>query len=314
MAARGGRVLSLRRMTAADKPAVVAIAAKIWDGTDHLPAVFDDWVADPQGEFTAVLHDGRLVGCGKLSFLTPCDAWFEGLRKDPDADVKGVAAAVTAHYLEVLYGRRDLASIRFSTSVKNSASISAHEKMGFRKCLTLSCRTWTGSREELEVLSPAAPAPAAGSLAVHRLDDSEAAARFLESGGCLEATRGLLPDGWRLFPYSRDLLSSRYVQKGHCWAAFDGGEMTGVAIFLPAPNREHQYLKVVALDARGPRPAHALLDTVFSLAREQARGYNEIELIAPAATALRGVLSARGFRSGEQEEDVLVYEYPGVGA
>ena len=133
---------------------------------------------------------------------------------------------------------------------------------------------------------------------VHRIDDVETAARHLESGGYLEATRGLLPDGWRMFPYSRELLASRYVRLGHCWGAYDGGGLSGIAIFLPALNRAHLYLKVVALDARAPRPAHALLDGVFALARERACGYNEIELIAPALPVVRDALAARGFRSG----------------
>jgi hypothetical protein len=302
---------TIRRMTPADKPALMAIAARIWDGTDYLPAVFDDWVADREGEFAAVLLGGRLVGCGKLTFLTPADAWFEGLRKDPDLAEKGVTTAVSAHFLRALAGRAGLRSIRFSTYVRNLASITANERMGFRRVITLSCKTWTGKREELQATRGAAAGDRG--LEVRRIDDVSLAGRFLEESGYLEATRWLLPDGWRAFPYSRDLLAARYVSPGHCWGAFDGPELAGVMILVQAANRQHLYLKTVVLDAPGAQTADTLLDRLFAVARERAMGYNEIELIAPPLARVLGPCAGRGLRSWEQEEDFLVYEYPGAG-
>ena len=308
-------MFTLRRMSASDKPALMSIAARIWDGTDYLPAVFDDWVADTEGEFAAVLLDGRVVGCGKLTFLTPVDAWLEGLRKDPDLAEKGVATAVTEYFLGRLAGRAGLASLRFSTYARNLASITANERLGFRRCLTLSCKTWTGTREELAAvpLQGGECACAPGRLAVRPVTDPAQAAAFLEAGW-LEQTKGLLLDGWRAFPYSRKLLASRYIAPGFCWGAFDGEELVGLLIALHAKGRTHQYLKVVALDAREPGGVELLLDRLFAIARERAMDYNEIELIAPPLARVREPCAARGFRSQEQEDDFLVYEYPGVGS
>ena len=61
----------IRPMRPGDKPAMVDIASRIWDGTDYLPFVFDDWIADADGEFAAATLGGRVVGCGKLSFPAP---------------------------------------------------------------------------------------------------------------------------------------------------------------------------------------------------------------------------------------------------
>lgn len=304
-------MIGFRRMTPADKPALTAIASRIWEGTDYLPAVFDAWVADPEGEFTAVLLDGRIIGCAKLSFLTPRDAWFEGLRKDPDATAKGVTTAVSARFLAALAGRVGLASIRFSTYVKNLASITANERMGFVRCLTLSCKVWTGNRAALAAVPVGAGE--AGGLVVRRVEDAARAAAFLEGHGYLDATRRLLPDGWRALPYSRELLASRYVAPGHCWGAFDGGGLVGMTIFLPAVGRAHLYLKIVMLDGLSPSAAGLLWDRVFTFAKNSACEYNEIELIAPPIPRVREACAARGLRSWEQEEDFLVYQYPGVG-
>ncbi len=101
-------VFTLRPMTPADKPAVLGIASRTWEGSDYLPFVFDDWIADTDGEFVAALLEGRVVGCGKLSFLTPYDAWLEGLRKDPEVTQGGLAELVNRYYLRRLAGRPGL--------------------------------------------------------------------------------------------------------------------------------------------------------------------------------------------------------------
>jgi hypothetical protein len=218
---------------------------------------------------------------------------------------------VSARFLAALAGRADLASIRFSTDVKNLASITANQRMGFVRCLTLSCKVWTGKRAELEEIPLGLGE--GGGLAVRRVEDAAQAAAFLEGNGYLEATRGLLPDGWRALPYSRDLLASRYVAPGHCWGVFDGDALVGMTVVVQAVGRAHLYLKVVVLDALSPAAAGLLWDRVFAFAKQNACEYNEIELIAPPIPRVREACAARGLRSREQEEDVLVYEYPGVG-
>ncbi len=298
-------MFGFRRMTRADKPALMAIAARIWDGTDYLPAVFDDWVADPTGEFTAVLLDGRIVGCGKLTFLTPVDAWFEGLRKDPDLAEKGVTTAVTTYFLSKLAGQRDLASIRFSTYVKNLASITANERHGFRRLLTLSCKTWNAKRPQLEAL----PLGRAGPV-VQRITGEEQVHDFLEASGYLQATKGLLLEGWRAIPYSRELFASRYIRTGNCWGVVEGGALEGLCVFVHDTRHPHTYIKLVLIDAPEAGAANALVDHLFTYAKAHVSDYNEIELIQPPIPRVRDLCAARGFGSWEQEDDFLVYEYP----
>ena len=107
-------MFAVRRMTSADKPAVMAFSSRIWEGRDYLPRVFDAWLADGDGEFDAVLLDGKVVGCGKLTFFTPVDAWLEGLRKDPSVQEKGLGRALALHFFTLLAARPGLASVRFS--------------------------------------------------------------------------------------------------------------------------------------------------------------------------------------------------------
>jgi len=63
--------------------------------------------------------------------------------------------------------------------------------------------------------------------------------------------------------------------------------------------------------ARDESAATALFDHLFTYAKRHVLDYNEIELIQPPIPRVRDFCAARGFRSWEQEEDFLVYEYPG---
>ncbi len=133
-------------MTPADRPAMMDISSRIWEGRDYLPYVFDDWMADPGGIFVAVTLDGRLVGCAKLTFLTPTDVWLEGLRKDPLVKEPGLGEAVSRDFLLILAARPGITSLRFSTGVRNLASIALHERMGYRRFLTLSHKSLEAGR------------------------------------------------------------------------------------------------------------------------------------------------------------------------
>jgi hypothetical protein len=240
-------VFSFRPIVQSDKPAIQAIASQTWEGSDYLPFVFDDWVADPQGEFVAVLLDGRLAGCGKMTFLTPTDVWFEGLRKDPAVKEKGVATAITARFLALLAGRRDLTSVRFSTYFDNLSSITSNERLGFRRAASLSWKSLSGRSFDLASITlPGFGDGQATGGRVVQIKDERSIRRFMESSPWLGASRGLLPEGWKVFPYSWVLFAERY----------------------------------------------------------------EAEVILPSVPRVKSYLEARGFRSWEQEEDFLVFEYP----
>ena len=310
-------MFSFRRVLPSDRPALAAIASKIWEGADYLPVVFDDWVADPTGEFTAVLLEGRVVGCGKLTFLTPTDAWFEGLRKDPSVREKGLAAAVSAYYLSLLEGREDLTSIRFSTYFKNAASIKANERTGFRRRAAFSWKSRTGTSAELRAALSRGENDARAR--VDTIVDEQAIFDFIESTGYIESSTGLILEGWRAYPYSRELFDSRYARKGLCRGVVERGVLRGLSAAVRDERFGHVYLKLVFLDAADPETANALLDDLFLRGGEHeetrgvprmAEGNVEIDWMVPPIGRVKEYCTARGFRSDEQEDDLLVFELP----
>lgn len=310
---------TFRRMLPTDKPVMQDIASRIWEGNDYLPAVFDAWVADADGEFTAVLLDGRVVGCAKLTFPTPADAWLEGLRKDPRVSERGLGRAVVSHVLDRLAARAGLASVRFATYVKNLASITTNERVGFRVRTRLSVKAWEGSRAQLR--ERVCRADLAVSKKVDVVRDERAVQRFLDLHPYFEETQGLVVEGWKAWPWSPELLLQRFVRAGACRGVHDGhGGLEALAGWTVARRQGRAGARLVFLAADTDEAAAALLRAVF---RDLEGGFGgaepadagerttcEVEWMIPPGERYRKWAAAAGLATWEQEEDFLVYELP----
>ena len=303
-------MFTIRRMTAADMFAMTEISSRIWEGSDYLPAVFDEWVSDREGEFAAVLMGNRLVGCGKLTFLTPADAWLEGLRKDPRVTEKGLAEAVARHFLARLAGRKNLASVRFSTYVKNAASIGVNGRLGFVLRTSLSLKAWEGTREELAVREPGLRP--GQDEAIETLGDAKAVLAFFERLGTFEATQGLLVDGWKAYPFSPTLLADRYIAAGRCRGVVVDGEVRAALVDFPSPEPTCGAVRIVCLDSLDDRAALLLLDDLRARCVEAAPPGRAmaIEWMVPSLPRMKKWCAARWLSTWEQEDDFLVYQLP----
>lgn len=310
-------MFSLRRMSPDDKPALLEIASRIWEGSDYLPGVFDEWVMDTRGEFAAVLLDGRLAGCGKLTFLTDTDAWLEGLRKDPRVPETGLGRAVAEHFLPLLAVRRELTSVRFSTYVKNRASIITNERLGFRVRTVLSVKAWQGSRIDLAGAAlRERTARSTSRREVVTIRDERVIAEYLRRSGYFEGTQHLMIEGWRVFPYTTARFVERYARAGACRGTFRGGGLAGLAAWVIARRPGRTGVKVVFLDASDDDTAGTLLDDAFrGLIQTPGTGAEEGEIcetewMVPPGDRFRRWCISRGLASWEQEDDFLVYEMP----
>jgi GNAT superfamily N-acetyltransferase len=83
-----------------DKDEVFELCSHIWDGGDYIPAVWEDWLADPDGLFGVAEMGGRVVGIFKLTKFAEDEWYMEGLRVHPDVQGMGVAAHIHEYVLE----------------------------------------------------------------------------------------------------------------------------------------------------------------------------------------------------------------------
>jgi len=216
----------------------------------------------------------------------------------------GLAEQVGGYFLSRLKDRRDLRSVRFSTYVKNLASIVVNKRLGFRRRLVLSCTSWNRKRVELAGIG------IRENRRVSVVSDPGPVRRFIERSGWFEASGGFLCEGWRAYPYSWELFRDRSLGQGRCLGVLEAGELQGMAAFVHDTRYAGTYLKLVFFDARDRETADALFDALFAYVRQNARDAGEIEVMLPPIDRVAGYCAAHGFVSWEQEEDFLVYELP----
>ncbi len=274
-----------------DRQDVERISGKIWEGDDYMPYVFDTWLADPHGEFTMIEFENRVVGFAKLSFLTPVDAWFEGLRKDPDENVRGVGTALSRHYLRLVKRKKDLRSVRFSTYIGNTASRILNEKLGFEIIKTLSVKSYHIEGRCPMLNDP--PETVSADEALPYIKNIPWYDRFLT-------------DGWRVYPYSDELLRSEFLTQDNVFGVRNNGNLVGLAVIKIDAERRHG--KIHFLDAQDDAIAKVLFDHAHHLM--QVAGYDYSEAVVPDYALQKFYFDANGYVSWEQEQDFLIYEMP----
>src|SRR2546428_14131557 len=126
-----------RRARPSDKRDVLGAVRTIWGGHDRVPDLFDRWVTHRTGPFFVAESAGRVVGMGKLTVVSPTEAWLEGGRVAPRWRRKGIATALIAH--RIPYAReRGFRVLRFSTPSDNPPVHRAARHFGFERVAALS--------------------------------------------------------------------------------------------------------------------------------------------------------------------------------
>jgi hypothetical protein len=129
--------LSFRPVQTADKDRVIAFTFNTWGDNedDYIKDVFDEWLIDPRGEFTAAVIDDRVVGIAKLTDMGDDEWWFEGLRIDPAYRRQGIASAFNRYHVDLakqLGGK----VVRYMTGGGNVGSQTIGARAGFQHILT----------------------------------------------------------------------------------------------------------------------------------------------------------------------------------
>ena len=262
--------LVIRRARPSDKRDVLAAVRTIWGGHDRVPDVFDRWVTHRTGPFFVAESAGRVVAMGKLTVVSPTEAWLEGGRVAPRWRRKGIATALIAH--RIGYAReRGFRVLRFSTASDNTPIHRAARHFGFRRAATLARH---------EALATAGSPPARAMRA-----DARAVRRRV--GPLVQLGHGW---EWREIT-ERDVRSA--IARGR---VFVSGEGVGAAAVLG--DRYEGSLMVAAVGGR----ARALTDLLVGLRTEaKHRGLDDVSLYVSSATDRRAARSA-GYRkpwSGE---------------
>jgi len=193
------------------------MASNIWGGNDCLPLVLDRWIADTEGAFLTATLDGRPVGLAKITVLSPGEIWLEGLRVHPSVQGRGLARRITdATFREV--GKLAPRSVRFSTSLGNTASRHLGESAGFWQVARI---RWMWGR------------PLGGAVSRSRAatgDEAGTIGDLVRRSGCYRAAGGLAGVGWT-FPELTQRRLRRLIGRGQVLVSPAEGTIRAVAIY-----------------------------------------------------------------------------------
>lgn len=271
-----------------DRSDVLAICARIWEGRDYIPEVWDDWLADPYGQLTVVERKGRVVALGKLSRIADDEWWLEGLRVDPDFRHLGVARRLQAQQIVVAeqVGRGVL---RLGTASYNRPVHRNAARDGFRRVAEF---------QSYQAASLPGPCP----LQELTPEDLETVWKRAEGSPILQAAGGLYEVSWHWMRLTRERLAA-HLERGQVWGVWLEGRLAAAAIVLD----EHaERLSVGYVDGE-PDGITALAWGLRVLAAQ--RGHAELRVRAVAYPPLLEALEAAGLTRAS-DHALWVFERP----
>jgi predicted PurR-regulated permease PerM/GNAT superfamily N-acetyltransferase len=272
-----------------DRADMEAICAPMGGGEDYIPQVWDEWLADPEGEFSVVELDGRVVALAKLSHIAGDEWWLEGMRVHPNYRRLGVSRLLQAHQLQ-LAERLGVGVVRFATASYNRPIHRNALRDGFRRIAEF----WRYSADALP-----------GPHAFRRLgdDDLEAAWSLIEDSPIRRASGGLYETGWRWQQLTKDRLAA-HIAAGQVWGVDLDGRLAALAVVLADPGEER--LPVGYVDGT-PEGLKALAWGLRLLAYQQ--GYPKVRVFSVADPALLEALRSAGL-TPDREFSLYIFEKP----
>ena len=140
--------LTFRPVQPADKDRIIAFTLNTWGDhdDDYIKDVFDEWLADPRGEFTAAVIADVVVGIAKLTAVSADEWWLEGLRIDPTYRRQGIASEFNRYHVNLA---RQLGGkvVRYMTGGSNIGSQTIGARGGFEHILTYTAHLADASSE-----------------------------------------------------------------------------------------------------------------------------------------------------------------------
>ncbi len=290
-------MIRIRKARAEDRPRILEISSKIWEGDDYVPELLDAWLADEHGELAIAAWEDQVIAFAHRTWLCPGIAWLEGIRTDPEWEGRGAAKAITDHFIRGA-ANAGASSIHLSAYVENEASIHIIESYGFTRIATF-----------CYVERAAMPATDAVPKHVFQIQhlEPEHLLKFVDQSDFLSLAQRQFPRGWRFYPFDhnpRDAVS----RLAYCTGAWEDGAL--VAALCIRQGAEHAgTITINFLD--GALPAmQALLAEALDCYAGKA-----FEMMMPVqrgrhASAL-GILKDTGFTSWSGfKPDVFVYQRP----
>ena len=284
----------IRKIIYSDKKEVLRISSQIWEGEDYISEVFDEWTKSEDSIFAGYWENDKLIGFGRMRYLTSTDIWLEALRKDPQTKIRGVGNKIALYFMDQLKWEK-IDSIRFSTYFDNITSIKLNEKLGFKKILTLSLK-------ELELSDVNVKQQSSKLFSNIEFNKIE---KYIRNTTYLKGSNNFIAIGWVVQSYSKKLIKTIH-EKQHYAVYLENKKINGVVLY--SKDVYKKILWINAIEAEREPVFNELINFVINVAKQN--NCNKIQLLVPNDTNLMNQVNKIGFKSWEQNDDLLLFEMP----
>ena len=259
-----------------DRPTVLAFTEHTWEWGDYPPLVWDRWLAEPGNRLLVAAGRQGPVGMAHVVMAAPGEAWFEGLRVDPEFRERGIATGLTRRCLREAI-KLGAGVARFITAGANEPVHRIAAGVGFeRVAVIIPCRSG--------VLSGGLPADRP------QATDTAAVFAFLSRSEVLSAMAGVLNSGWRFRSLNETALTEAVAQ-GLLRVVKRSGAVAGVAVLVPS--RDETEFNIGFVDGE----TEALPGLALGLSSEAAAlGAARVTAWVPDIPRLKTALVAAGFQ------------------
>ena len=260
---------------------MVEISGDVWQGTDYLPDVFDEWASDPGASFQAAELEGTVVAVQRMRPIARRVMFYEGLRVASSHRRRGIARAMLRQAIDESRGLR-FKQVRLYTGNPDAGSLFASE--GFR--LLTDCSVWTARRVEGGD-PPRLPAPS----------DAAGLAERLRTDPALAAYGGVMADWHATLDVDAGLLE-HMAEQGLVRIGAGG---RGLVLLRSGARRR---LPVTFLAGSGAAVQDLLLGLRFEADSLDIDG---VAVLAPATHPAAGDLTEAGYDLAADEGHAYVY-------
>lgn len=129
----GKNDVEVRPARAEDKAAVLAFCEQTWEHQeDYIYRVWDKWLADERGRIFVAVVDGLPVAMQRVVLMSDDEAWWEGLRVDPNYRGRGLVSVLRSPMEQYLL-TQNIRVLRSCLSSDNTIMKGIMARRGYEK-------------------------------------------------------------------------------------------------------------------------------------------------------------------------------------
>lgn len=151
-------MLDVRPARPEDRDPVFTFCADTWPEGDHIPAVWDEWLADTEGALLVAVVGTRPIGLIHLRLMSPDEGWIEGIRVDPAERRQGIGRVLVSRALGAAH-ERGASVVRLFTDHDNLPAQGLFAHFGFTRVAEIVRYRAPALESVPESLAESQPAP-----------------------------------------------------------------------------------------------------------------------------------------------------------